>query len=116
MEEEQISPPESQAGEGVGGKGRGHRLEDGDAPDHYQRVYQVPAEGGEVPGRREVLGMPLPGHQVGGLAATSGADLNAVRTIQMIGTSVRNDMRHQGREDEYGPAKASHRAARPPCL
>ena len=39
QEEEQISPPESQAGEGVGGKGRGHRLEDGDAPDHYQAVY-----------------------------------------------------------------------------
>jgi hypothetical protein len=32
------------------------------------------------------------GHQVGGLAATSGADLNAVRTIQMIGTSVKNDI------------------------
>ena len=32
------------------------------------------------------------GHQVGGLAATSGADLKAVSTIQMIGTSVRKDI------------------------
>src|SRR5215217_7992860 len=60
QEEEQIAPPEPQAGEGVGSKGRGHRLEDGDTPDHDQAVYQVSAEWGEVPGRREVLGMPLP--------------------------------------------------------
>src|SRR5215212_5835642 len=103
QEEEQIAPPEPQAGEGVGSKGRGHRLEDGDAPDHDQAVYQVPAERGEVPGRREVLGMPLPRppcRRVGGYLRCR---LERCQDHPDDRDERKESHRHEGSVDEYRP-------------